>query len=581
MTHTLMAFARAAVVWATCILASSQLAEGECRDWLNLRPANNNAATDRGHDEYPALATDGKGVWVAVWMSNDDLGGPIGTDWDILLAISTDDGLTWTDPVALNDAASDSGADWYPQVATDGLGNWVVVWMSSDDLDGAIGSDWDILASRSFDNGWTWTAPTYVNDNAAEDSGDDHQPQITSDGPGAWVVSWFSNDSLGGTVGTDFDLFFSKSDDNGDSWTSPMPINSNAAIDTGDDWTVQIKTDGSGNWIAAWHSGDSLLGTIGSDQDILIASSYDRGTAWTDPRPLNTNASTDTGEDVAVRLATDRKGMWLAAWLSTDDLQGNIGSDWDVLVARSSDGGATWTQPVPLSSKALTDNYNEYYVDLATDGAGTWVALWTSLDPLGTPGIGLDSDIVFSVSVNSGANWTEPRPVSSSATTDSGMDRWPRVAVSGRGTWLAIWSAFEALGDQGGDEDIVVTNMSCHTPERAVEVDIKPGSYPNSINLGSYGVIPVAILTTKDFDATTVDPDTVELAGSAVAIRGNGNRTLASLEDVNGDGYIDLMLHVETENLSLETGATEAVLTGETYEGELIEGSDSIMIVNE
>lgn len=113
-----------------------------------------------------------------------------------------------------------------------------------------------------------------------------------------------------------------------------------------------------------------------------------------------------------------------------------------------------------------------------------------------------------------------------------------------------------------------------------VIIDIKPGSDPNSINLGSHGVIPVAILTTEDFDATTVDPDTVELAGSSVAIRGNGKRALASFEDVDDDGDIDLMLNVETENLSLETGATEATLTGETFDGQAIIGSDTIVIVN-
>jgi hypothetical protein len=40
----------------------------------------------------------------------------------------------------------------------------------------------------------------------------------------------------------------------------------------------------------------------------------------------------------------------------------------------------------------------------------------------------------------------------------------------------------------------------------AVPIDIKPGSFPNSINPQSKGVIPVAILTTDTFDATTVDP---------------------------------------------------------------------------
>ena len=41
---------------------------------------------------------------------------------------------------------------------------------------------------------------------------------------------------------------------------------------------------------------------------------------------------------------------------------------------------------------------------------------------------------------------------------------------------------------------------------RKVTIDIKPGSDPNSINLGSAGVIPVAILSSEAFDATTVDP---------------------------------------------------------------------------
>ena len=35
-----------------------------------------------------------------------------------------------------------------------------------------------------------------------------------------------------------------------------------------------------------------------------------------------------------------------------------------------------------------------------------------------------------------------------------------------------------------------------------VEIDIKPGSWPNAINPGSNGVIPVAILSSPEFDAT-------------------------------------------------------------------------------
>ena len=105
--------------------------------------------------------------------SNDTLGGTIGTDYDILVSRSTNNGATWTAPAALNtNAATDSGAT-HPQVTTDGTGNWVAVWQSTDTLGGTIGTDGDILVSRSTNNGATWTAPAALNTNAATDSGDD------------------------------------------------------------------------------------------------------------------------------------------------------------------------------------------------------------------------------------------------------------------------------------------------------------------------------------------------------------------------------------------------------------------------
>jgi hypothetical protein len=44
-------------------------------------------------------------------------------------------------------------------------------------------------------------------------------------------------------------------------------------------------------------------------------------------------------------------------------------------------------------------------------------------------------------------------------------------------------------------------------------LDIKPGSCPNPLNVKSQGVLPVAILGSPGFDATTVDPETVTLEG--------------------------------------------------------------------
>ena len=115
-----------------------------------------------------------------------------------------------------------------------------------------------------------------------------------------------------------------------------------------------------------------------------------------------------------------------------------------------------------------------------------------------------------------------------------------------------------------------------------VDIDIKPGSYPNAINLGSHGLVPVAILSDADFDATSVDPDTVELAGASVEVKvkGKSNKYMAHKEDVDGDGLVDLVVQVGTANLdpnTLQDGW--AVLTAKTYEGQDIEGWDEITIV--
>ena len=110
-----------------------------------------------------------------------------------------------------------------------------------------------------------------------------------------------------------------------------------------------------------------------------------------------------------------------------------------------------------------------------------------------------------------------------------------------------------------------------------VSIDIKPASYPNSINPNSNGAIPVAILGTADFDAITVDPETVALEGVPAKAKGKSGK-YGSMEDVNGDGYLDLVVQIPN-TIDWAEDATEATLTGETWDGIPIEGTDSVRIV--
>ncbi len=257
-------------------------------------------------------------------------------------------GVPVTPPAPLNNnAGSDSGDDRYPLVLTDGGGTWLAVWHSNDDLDGTIGSDWDILLARSTDNGATWSDPAPLNNNAGSDSGDDRYPLVRTDGRGTWLAVWTSD--LSGTIGTDRDLLMARSTDNGATWTNPTPLNSTDGPDGGSVWGMRMATDGSGTWLVAWASRDDLGGTIGTDADILLTRSTDNGVTWTDPTPLNSNAGSDSGRDGGLQMVSDGGGTWLVAWTSNDDLRGTIGTDRDILVARSIDNGATWTDITPAT----------------------------------------------------------------------------------------------------------------------------------------------------------------------------------------------------------------------------------------
>lgn len=112
-----------------------------------------------------------------------------------------------------------------------------------------------------------------------------------------------------------------------------------------------------------------------------------------------------------------------------------------------------------------------------------------------------------------------------------------------------------------------------------VSIDIKPGSYPNSINLGSNGNVPVAIISNSKFDATTVDPDTVSLADARVRMKGKKGELMASQVDVNGDGLLDLLVHIDTTGFELSSTDVEAVLEGMTYDGDPVVGKDTVRIV--
>ena len=111
-----------------------------------------------------------------------------------------------------------------------------------------------------------------------------------------------------------------------------------------------------------------------------------------------------------------------------------------------------------------------------------------------------------------------------------------------------------------------------------VEIDIKPGSDPNSINTKSKGRIPVAILSTPDFDATQ-EVDKTSLTFGRTGDEESLAKCTKSNEDVNDDLLDDVVCQFNTQDTGFELGDTEGILRGRTVDGVPIEGRDAVRVV--
>lgn len=129
------------------------------------------------------------------------------------------------------------------------------------------------------------------------------------------------------------------------------------------------------------------------------------------------------------------------------------------------------------------------------------------------------------------------------------------------GSWDALWQIYGT------------------PPPIIPHIKITPATNPYCINHNGHGVIPVVVFSSRSFDATQVDPTSVSLDGQRVRQMGNGNLQAHTDEDVDSDGFNDLVVQIEEIAGTYRPGENIATLTGETYDGIPIRATDSICIL--
>ena len=435
------------------------------------RPLNSTAATDSAIldaddvDREASLATDGAGTWVAIWSSDNPLGGTIGGDFDLLYSRSTDNGATWSAAAALYaSAASDgSAADTEPAIAYDG-GNWVVVFSSTNTLGDTVGIDNDILVSTSSD-AVNWSAPALLNSGGSSDDTleVDGQASIAANGSGTWIVVW-KHSTLGGVNPTADHVRFATSTTAGASWSAEQSLGTAQMTNIGLGQGSDVIWVGP-NFLAAWGSTENL-GANGNDGDILYSTITTGGVA-SSPALLNSNGASDTGTDLYPALA-HVGGSIVAAWESNSNHMG-AGLDYDILFSTSADGPLSWSAAGLLNDNAASDTGDDKEPIAVTDGSDTVFVVWGSSDDLAKT-IKTDGDIVFVRSDDEGATWSSPAALGSNAVKDKGADLEPAMAFGAQdNTWIAAWESEDTLGKTiGGDEDVLFVRSAEDCPSSPV-----------------------------------------------------------------------------------------------------------------
>lgn len=147
------------------------------------------------------------------------------------------------------------------------------------------------------------------------------------------------------------------------------------------------------------------------------------------------------------------------------------------------------------------------------------------------------------------------------------MGKRSTVLTSGVVLMLALWHPRTAMlqGAPAQERTAVIR----------VTIDVKPGDSPTSLEPKREGMVPIAILTTRDFDAATVDPGSVRAGATGT----EASLFKSMLEDVDNDRDVDLLLLFRVPALRLTCSSKAVTLKGKTDQGRDFEGTELVTMV--
>ncbi|HEY8140371.1 MAG TPA: sialidase family protein [Nitrososphaera sp.] len=295
-----------------------------------------NISNDPGPESVARIATSTDKVFV-VWFENDG---------EIYFANSTvaeDGNVGFSEPFNLS---NNDGQSRNPVIAASG-DNVYIAW--EDDIDGS--SIPDIFYTNSTDGGATFSGPVNLSDNV----GSSRNPGLAISDANNVYVSW-QDDSP--NPENEQAIFVRASVDGGLSFGDAKVLSSNPEAFLGSPSIVSHESDIYMVWENATQDVEIFFtsGSVGGGGAISFGNVV--------------NVSNNTGFSTSARLAVSASGVIYVAWI--DDITGSN----DVLMANSTDGGATFSVPIAISSLASVSSGAFHLVLLPTHPENVY-AVWS------------------------------------------------------------------------------------------------------------------------------------------------------------------------------------------------------------
>lgn len=300
-----------------------------------------------------------------------------------------------------------------------------------------------------------FSVPTNLS-NSTEDS---RNPQIAAFGENVYVV--WEEDVDGSSIP---DIFFAVSLDDGESFSATLNLSNN----TGSSRNPRITLSESGNVYVVWQDDTA---DPGNEQAILIKASANGGLSFGDVAPVNnpggfssspsavaygadnlylawedaaqdpeiffaagtldsldssmtfgefTNASNTTGFSTYAQMAVSGNGIIYVAWI--DDVTGSN----DVMIANSTDGGATFSSAIAISSDASISSGSFQLIILPSNQEDLYV-VWRDAN------VGGNGDIFLAEITDNGHGIGNPINLSS----NQGTSQRPVLGAFGENVYVA------------------------------------------------------------------------------------------------------------------------------------------------